>query len=80
MHARQPQKAQLGLYLQEHMQAGSVCDLRHVKEAIGTARLVMKHTQHTMLSGLQATAFAQEMGMKLANLSTPASSKAFYDW
>ena len=61
------------------MQAGSVCDLRHVKEAIGTA-MVMKHTKHTTLSGLQATAFAQEMGMKLANLSTPASSKTFYDW
>ena len=62
------------------MQAGSVCDLRHVKDAIGTARLVLKHTKHTTLSGLQATAFAQEMGMKLANLSTAASSENFYAW
>ncbi|KAK9820305.1 hypothetical protein WJX72_008767 [[Myrmecia] bisecta] len=63
-----------------NMDAGAVSDLRHVKHAIGTARLVMEHTNHTMLAGLQATAFAVEMGMKLANLSTPASSDMYYRW
>ena len=62
------------------MHVGSVCDLRHVKDAISTARLVMEHTTHTTLSGLQATAFAQEMGMTLTNLSTPVSSSAYYAW
>lgn len=62
------------------MSVGSVCDLRHVKDAITTARAVMDHTIHTTLSGLQATAFALEMGLKLTNLSTPASSNAYYSW
>ncbi|DBA97520.1 hypothetical protein WJX77_010669 [Trebouxia sp. C0004] len=62
------------------MHVGSVCNLQHVKDAISTARLVMDHSTHTTLSGLQATAFAQEMGMMLTNLSTPASSSAFYSW
>ena len=62
------------------MNVGSVCDLRHVKDAIITARAVMDHTIHTTLSGLQATAFALEMGLKLTNLSTPASSNVYYSW
>lgn len=62
------------------MAVGTVCDLRHVKEAITTARLVMDYTTHTTLAGLQATAFAQEMGMRLANLSTKESSDAYYRW
>lgn len=66
--------------LQEDMNVGSVCDLRQVKEAIATARAVMDHTSHTTLSGLQATAFALQMGLKLTNLSTPASSNAYYTW
>ncbi|KAL3149107.1 hypothetical protein ABBQ32_001948 [Trebouxia sp. C0010 RCD-2024] len=62
------------------MDVGSVCDLRHVKHAIATARAVMDYTTHTTLSGLQATAFALEMGLKLTNLSTPASSHSYYSW
>lgn len=62
------------------MSVGSVCDLRQVKKAIAMARAVMDHTSHTTLSGLQATAFALEMGLKLTNLSTPASSNAYYTW
>lgn len=68
------------LLLQVDMNVGSVCNLRHVKDAIATARAVMDHTTHTTLSGLQATAFALEMGMKLTNLSTRASSDAYYSW
>ena len=66
--------------LQADMHVGSVCDLRHVKDAVTTARAVMDHTTHTTLSGLQATAFALGMGLTLTNLSTPASSSAFYAW
>ena len=68
------------LLLQADMDVGSVCDLRHVKHAIATARAVMDYTTHTTLSGLQATAFALEMGLKLTNLSTPASSHTYYSW
>ena len=70
----------LGNVVQKNMHVGSVCDLRNIMGAIQTARLVMEHTKHTTLSGLQATAFALEMGMKLANLSTPNSSDAFHSW
>lgn len=66
--------------VQTSMQVGAVCDLRHIRNAVSTARLVMQHTLHTTLVGLQASAFALEMGMKLSNLSTQASSDAFYEW
>ena len=66
--------------LQTRMEVGAVCDLRSIRDAISTARLVMQHTTHTTLVGLQASAFALEMGMKLSNLSTPASSQAYYKW
>lgn len=66
--------------MQTHMEVGAVCDLRSIRDAISTARLVMQHTTHTTLVGLQASAFALEMGMKLSNLSTPASSKSYYKW
>lgn len=62
------------------MQVGAVCDLRHIRDAVSTAQLVMQYTTHTALVGLQASAFALEMGMKLSNLSTPASSEAYYKW
>ena len=65
---------------QAAMTAGAVSNLRHVRHAITTARLVMEHTKHTHISGLQATSFALEMGLSLSNLSTPVSSQLFYDW
>lgn len=33
------------------MEAGSVADLRRIKNAIGVARAVMEHTEHTLLVG-----------------------------
>lgn len=33
------------------MEAGAVADLRRIKNAIGVARAVMEHTDHTMLVG-----------------------------
>lgn len=62
------------------MRAGAVADLQHVKTAIGTARLVMERTSHTLLSGQQADAFAAQMGQQLANLSTPSSTQRYQSW
>lgn len=33
------------------MEVGAVGDLRRVKNAVGVARAVMEHTQHTLLVG-----------------------------
>ena len=62
------------------MAAGAVANLRHVRHAITTARLVMERTSHSLISGLQATSFALDMGQGLSNLSTPTSSKIYWDW
>lgn len=37
------------------MQAGAVGDLRRIKDAIGVARAVMEHTEHTLLVGESGT-------------------------
>lgn len=33
------------------MEVGAVADMRRIKNAIGVARAVMEHTEHTMLVG-----------------------------
>lgn len=66
--------------LQTSMEVGAVCDLQDIKEAVLTARLVMEHTQHSMLAGLSAANFAVQMGLAPANLTTEASSKQHADW
>ena len=66
--------------VQTSMEVGAVCDLQDVKEAVLTARLVMQHTQHSMLAGLSAANFAVQMGLAPANLTTDASSKLHADW
>lgn len=62
------------------MEAGAVSDLRFVKHAIATARLVMERTRHTMLAGLHATQFAREMGLHMDSLETEASAAAHAQW
>jgi isoaspartyl peptidase/L-asparaginase-like protein (Ntn-hydrolase superfamily) len=62
------------------MDTGAVTDLRYINNAISTARMVMRHSLHSSLGGLQATSFAVEMGAKLRNLSTPTSSDMYYAW
>lgn len=66
--------------LQTSMEVGAVCDLQDIKEAVLTARLVMEHTQHSMLAGLSAANFAVQMGLSPANLTTEASSKQHAEW
>lgn len=62
------------------MAVGAVSDLRHIKHAITTARLVMERTQHSMLAGLQATQFAMDMGLPVENLTTEDSAAAYKKW
>ena len=59
------------------MDTGAVTDLRYINNAISTARMVLQHSLHSSLGGLQATSFAVEMGAKLRNLSTPVSSDMY---
>lgn len=59
---------------QTTMNAGAVGALRSVKGAIQAAKLVMEHTEHTLLVGSQASAFALSLGLPgPTNLSTDSS-------
>ncbi|CAN8264781.1 unnamed protein product [Cochlearia groenlandica] len=45
------------------MEVGAVAAMRYVKDGIRAAMLVMKHSQHTLLAGEGASAFAISMGL-----------------
>lgn len=62
------------------MDVGAVGALRSVRDAIGAARLVMDHTDHTLLVGKQASKFAISMGLSPSNLSTDDSMKLWSSW
>lgn len=55
--------------------------MRHVKDGIRAARLVMLHTSHTLLAGDQASAFAISMGLPgPTNLSSNESLAKWLTW
>ncbi len=60
--------------------AGSVVCLRHIKNAVSVARLVMEKTPHVMLAGAGAESFALAQGFKKENLLTPAAKAAWKKW
>jgi N4-(beta-N-acetylglucosaminyl)-L-asparaginase len=62
------------------MNVGAVAALRRVKSAISVARHVLEHTEHSMLVGDQATAFAISMGFKEETLETNASQEIWEQW
>lgn len=62
------------------MDVGSVAALRRVKEAISVARRVLENTEHTMLAGDLATAFAVENGFEEADLSSEESLQKCSMW
>lgn len=63
------------------MNAGAVGALRSVKGAVEAARLVMEHTEHTMLVGSQASTFTLSLGLPgPTNLSTDDSLQAWSSW
>ncbi|CAM9949296.1 unnamed protein product [Scytosiphon promiscuus] len=59
---------------------GSVGFLRRIKNAATVARAVMEHTEHTMLAGEGATAFAKMLGMREEDLGTDDSHEAYRSW
>ncbi|KAL6989435.1 N(4)-(beta-N-acetylglucosaminyl)-L-asparaginase [Sarracenia purpurea var. burkii] len=63
------------------MEVGAVAAMRYVKDGIRAARLVMQHTEHTMLVGEQASAFAISMGLPgPTNLSSSESLEKWIKW
>ncbi|XP_032411438.1 N(4)-(beta-N-acetylglucosaminyl)-L-asparaginase [Xiphophorus hellerii] len=62
------------------MEVGAVADLRRIKNAIGVARAVMEHTEHTMLVGESASVFAENMGFAAEDLTTNESLNVFSQW
>lgn len=62
------------------MNIGAVASMRNIKNAIGVARHVLENTQHTLLVGERATAFAIQMGFKNESLSTAHSNDLWKQW
>lgn len=62
------------------MNVGAVACLRRIKNAIGVARAVFDHTEHSMLAGDLATAFAVSNGFVEENLTTPTSAQIHAQW
>ncbi|CAG0883837.1 unnamed protein product [Darwinula stevensoni] len=59
---------------------GAVANLRRIKSAIAVARAVLEHTDHTMLVGESATAFAKAMGFQEESLATDLSNEIWQEW
>ncbi|KAK6121920.1 hypothetical protein DH2020_044345 [Rehmannia glutinosa] len=63
------------------MEVGAVAAMRYVSDGIRAARLVMQHTEHTMLVGEQASIFAISMGLPgPTNLSSEESREKWINW
>ncbi|KAG9452205.1 hypothetical protein H6P81_005109 [Aristolochia fimbriata] len=63
------------------MEVGAVAAMRYVPNGIKAAKLVMKHTKHTLLVGEQASVFAISMGLPgPTNLSTSESVMKWAKW
>nr|XP_057916439.1 N(4)-(beta-N-acetylglucosaminyl)-L-asparaginase [Doryrhamphus excisus] len=62
------------------MEVGAVANLKRIKNAIGVARAVMEHTEHTLLVGESATVFAENMGFIAEDLTTVKSVDIFTQW
>ena len=63
------------------MEIGAVAAMRYVKDGIKAAKLVLEHSEHTLLVGEKATAFAISMGLPgPTNLSSPESIEKWEKW
>ncbi|KAM7273235.1 hypothetical protein ACFE04_027899 [Oxalis oulophora] len=63
------------------MEVGAVAAMRYVKDGIKAARLVMQHTEHTLLVGEKASAFAISMGLPgPTDLSSEESIEKWKKW
>ncbi|XP_044747930.1 N(4)-(Beta-N-acetylglucosaminyl)-L-asparaginase-like isoform X2 [Coccinella septempunctata] len=62
------------------MDMGAVGALRRIKNAIGVARDVLEHTEHSILVGELATQFAKQLGYQEESLTTKHSQIMHKDW
>lgn len=63
------------------MEVGAVAAMRYVKDGSRAAKLVMRHTKHTLLVGEQASVFAISMGLPgPSNLTSPESMEKWSNW
>jgi N4-(beta-N-acetylglucosaminyl)-L-asparaginase len=63
------------------MEIGAVASMRYAKDGIKAAKLVMQHTQHTLLVEEKATSFAISMGLPGPTiLSSPESIEKWANW
>lgn len=63
------------------MEVGAVAAMRYVSDGIKAARLVMQHTEHTLLVGEQASRFAISMGLPgPTDLSSEESIEKWVNW
>jgi N4-(beta-N-acetylglucosaminyl)-L-asparaginase len=60
--------------------SGAIANLRHVKEAISVARVVMEKTYHSMIVGNEASDFAIKMGFARSSLRTEESDRLHQNW
>lgn len=59
---------------------GSVIAVENIKNPVSLARLVLENTEHTVLAGDGALAFALKNGFKPESLLTEESIKRFWEW
>lgn len=63
------------------MEVGAVAAMRYIKDGIKAARLVMRHTKHTLLVGEKASAFSISMGLPgPTDLSSLESIEKWNKW
>lgn len=60
--------------------AGAVASLENIKTPSSVARLVMEHTDHVLIVGTGALAFAKAWGFKEENLLTEKARKIWLRW
>lgn len=66
--------------MDEQGDCGSVTFLRHIKNPISVARMVMEKTPHVMLSGEGALQFALANGFEKEELLTDAARRDWEEW
>jgi len=69
-----------GCIMLDPAQCGSVCAVRHHMNVVSIARRVMEKTDHVMLAGEGADAFASQQGFLPADLLAASAQEAFAKW
>lgn len=59
---------------------GSVISVENIKNPVSLARLVLENTEHTILAGDGALAFALKNGFRPESLLTEESIRRFWEW